>query len=1122
MKYNFESSQSSQLALLIDFVRQNSEFYDQFDSSRIDLNGKTPVDKGRKQILFCKTSAKGFISANLFDIRTNETKHFSGFEALKDDNFYSAPKFYKSVPLKPVVKTPKTPAKTFNDWLTYYQALPVELPATVPYFSQKIGNGRLAFIDGLRVGKYFGIDAAIVPLRNFKGEIKSFQFFADKALIHDSNKVFCEGVKSTSNRFGADLETSKRQFIGEGAATLVSGFDVVKNDLGLSLETDCFINGLNAGNIKTIVSSNKESLTNSIFFADNDVIDATNPNKQNIGLLTAIESSFVLGVQNKQRILIPQNNGLKCDFNDIENKENASYSFLSAKEVLKQFELLNNNTIKNSALGLKEVVYLKNKHGDFAPITIKELIAKHIDKSDLTIQINRKNKTLTCELICNGKDYFLSATNEFALFFLPIEQYLFDKIRNGKTTYFNNLKESINLELNNRVNNQIDLIVSDLMRVDYRGAKEMIADKDNLEVGKYLPPYLARLDFATMFLPTPMGSGKSFLFGEIIKLAREYNPNISILTISPLVSLIDDLSRRLKLTKYSDVNGFETKQLITTLHSLIKHIERFENETGYLFLDEVNHILSLFNSTTLKCNTTDLFNRFKKLIKNAKKLYIADAYLSQQSIDFIAELRDMHDAIVIKYDFVETHNKSFQLFEHDSALDNEVLATIENNKHIAIVCSSLNKSEVISKAISLNYPAKKLLIINSETTGNIDVQNFLNNPNEEIRNYDVIIYSPAISGGVSFDDLKLTPDFQIFGYFMPFVHTANDFMQMLGRFRRKSDLKLFVDTSSSIPNELKPESLDEANKANILLLIELLETTYSGSDNEAAKQAVEVIKKEIEERNGGRSDLNDFVSELRRLEVEQKKYAHHILIKLLENAGYKNAGVVSGKNEDAAALSKEAKEAVISEKIDCIQKAQPIDEVEYNGLRKKHKRSTKEANQMKRFKIENRFKLDLNCENIKFVLTKENEVAAAYKASLLFLSDNKLIEKALKEIDFESNNYLPVVLRKYHLLINSVQTQIFGALNIKLNADGFDVDNSKPVTTESLSGCFEWIKTTNKNGKLTAAGFKALPSQPNNRIKWITDFLNGYGFGIDKSTKALRIDKPLIGKIAANLARKTR
>jgi hypothetical protein len=38
-------------------------------------------------------------------------------------------------------------------------------------------------------------------------------------------------------------------------------------------------------------------------------------------------------------------------------------------------------------------------------------------------------------------------------------------------------------------------------------------------------------------------------------------------------------------------------------------------------------------------------------------------------------------------------------------------------------------------------------------------------------------------------------------------------------------------------------------------------------------------------------------------------------------------------------------------------------------------------------------------------------------------------------------------------------------------------------------------------------------------MKWIKKFLIGYGFGIDKATKALRIDKPLIGKIAANLAR---
>ena len=58
----------NQVSLLIDFVRQNSEFADQFDPSRIDLNGKTRIDKNRKQVLYCKQSAKGWITANLFDI----------------------------------------------------------------------------------------------------------------------------------------------------------------------------------------------------------------------------------------------------------------------------------------------------------------------------------------------------------------------------------------------------------------------------------------------------------------------------------------------------------------------------------------------------------------------------------------------------------------------------------------------------------------------------------------------------------------------------------------------------------------------------------------------------------------------------------------------------------------------------------------------------------------------------------------------------------------------------------------------------------------------------------------------------------------------------------------------
>jgi len=1106
------NSESSQLALLADFIRQNSEFADQFDVSSIDLNGKNRIDRGRKQILYCQTSSKGWITARLFDVRTSQTIFFSGFEELKKNNF-DAPKFYK-----PAVtpKSVKKPVKPFKDWLADYLALPVDVPPNVPYFSKKIGKDRLALIDGLRVGKYFGRDAAFVPLRNSNGEITSFQFFGDKALIGDSNKAFCEGVKGTSTRFGAALETSKRQFIGEGAATVISGYSVVKSDLDLSLESDCLINALNAGNIKTFVESNKEVLTNPFFFADNDCFNK--PTGKNTGLLTAVEVYFKLGLQNENRIFVPIQNGLKCDFNDIENLDRPEYQLLSAKEVLKKFPLMGKDLIDKNLCGLNEIVYLKGKDG-FTQKTIKEIITNHINKTDLTIQINRANKTYTCELLCNGVDYFLSAVNEFAIFFLPIEKFSFDRLRKGKQINFKGLREDDLKSLHDNALNAINIRAKDLMTLDCRSAETLELKVDMLDFGKYLPKSHSGyfLTKSTVFFKSGMGTGKTHLFNGIINKAKEEHPDIPILVISPLVSLIEDLTRRLGLIKYSDNEAFDSNQLITTLHSLIKHIERFEHSTGLLFIDEINHVLNLFNSTTLQCNTTDLFNRFKKLIKNAKNVYVADAYLSQQSLDFIVELRGENNALIVGVDVVESHNRSRVIFEHQSMLDNELFASIENNKNVACVCSSLNKTKELAESISTLYPNKKVIVINSESTGENEVETFLKNPNTEISKYDVIIYSPAISGGVSFDDLKSTPDFEIFGYFMPFVHTATDFMQMLGRFRRKSNIHLFVDAPNEISLEQKIIGLAEACKYNSLLLIELLEGFNFGENEAFITRALDLIREEIV--RGNSNDLTDFIIALLRNEIEQKKYALHILMKLLDDAGYKDGGVISGKNEEAILISKESKVAVISKEVELIKSVEDISEIDAVKISKKHKRTYKESARLTRYKIEHRFKLNLTTENIRYVLTQENDIAAAYKLSVHWLSDSKLIEKALKEIDFESDSFKPTILRKYHLLIAEFLARLFQTLDIQRDSDGFVITNAKPVTLESCRELFSWVKTKGKNGKLAVIGIKPLPPSNNNRMNWIIELLRGFGLSVDKETKALQIEKPLIGKIAANLTR---
>jgi hypothetical protein len=1108
-----------------DFISENSEFADQFTPTNFAYAHKTPIDKHRKQIAYSGVWDNGVLFVNLYDIRSDTTLTFNGYQALKDKGYLDGnpcPTKTLRTPAPKPQSTAKNSTSQFKDYLDYYLTLPVTLPEYVPYFTNKIGNNRLSLINGVRVGKYYNHDVAITPLKDANGEIVLFQIAGDNPIVGDSNKILIakfEGAKKgLSHYFGADLNVSKRQFIGEGFATVISAHDILKNDLNIDLKNDCFKSAIDSGNVKNLSNQQREFLTDTYFITDNDVINSTNPNSRNTGLITSIECLFKLGLQNEKRILLPiASNGGKCDFNDIEHEENPKYEIISAIDALQRFPILSEKSIIKSTLRLNESCYLKSKNGDFNLLTIKNLITKHLDKPNLTIEYNRGNKVYTCGLICNGSNYFLYALNEYALFYLPIAEFISEKLRKDQSVNsFKGLKESDLIKLQDNALNTIKSNSHNLMELNTRDISKITLKREELDLGKYIPKCYARefSNLNTAFFVTPMGTGKTEFFSEIVNLLRKQNKKTKILAISPLISLVESLAVKLRLTKYNDRNAQESTQLVTTLHSVINYIEQFEKQTDVVILDEINHILGLFNSNTLKGNTTNLFNRLKNLIKNAKRVYVADAYLSQQSFDFLIELRGLNDAIVVSIEKTESHDKEYTIFEHEDAIDNELLATLENGKRVAVICSSVSKTKDIAKTISLKFQDRKILLINGETTGEQNVLDFLNNPNNNIKKYDVIIYSPAISGGVSFDDLKSTPDFELFCYFMPYVHTASDFMQMIGRFRRKSDINLFIDIVSEHTTNQSLQSLNLANKDNNLMLLELLKKLSYENDNILINNAISALKTEIIKNNNGISSLDKFKTAHSEVELDQKKYARHILTMLLDNAGYKFNSIVSNKNKEAALLSKKAKELVLSEEVENTLNAQPISEFEYNQIRKKHKRTLVENYQDQRFKIENRFKLDLTSENVHYVLTKKRDISMAYNLSIAFLNSTTLVEKTIKEIDFDCDDYKSLTQRKFYLLRHDFYTRLFNALNIKLSDKGFDVQDSKPVTLESLGEFFNWVKQ--RNNRITAAGFKKLPNG-NLRIKWVNDLLRDYGFSINKSTKSLEMRESRIGQIAYNL-----
>jgi hypothetical protein len=119
----------------------------------------------------------------------------------------------------------------------------------------------------------------------------------------------------------------------------------------------------------------------------------------------------------------------------------------------------------------------------------------------------------------------------------------------------------------------------------------------------------------------------------------------------------------------------------------------------------------------------------------------------------------------------------------------EILESVRQNvlgKVTFIATDSKGLSKAIAALIAQHYPEKRLLVINSETSGSEAERDFLKAPDLALTgangaNYDVIIASPSRATGISIEALEVIT--KVFGVFMGASASDRDMTQALGRVR---------------------------------------------------------------------------------------------------------------------------------------------------------------------------------------------------------------------------------------------------------------------------------------------------------------------------------------------------
>jgi len=233
---------------------------------------------------------------------------------------------------------------------------------------------------------------------------------------------------------------------------------------------------------------------------------------------------------------------------------------------------------------------------------------------------------------------------------------------------------------------------------------------------------------------------------------------------------------------YSDISepDIHAKRIICQIDS----ITRLSRDTyDYVIVDEceslARYITSIHFTKNPKANIT--VSNLEMRIEDAKKVIIMDADLSDRCVLFYKRILSDEN---LDYQLIVNHYKPFKEYTIVSLTWNDwvrkVLQAIGEDKKIVIPMASNNKAKDLKTKIEQDYPDKKILLIHKETDDREKVKNLLN-VNSTWGLYDLVIYTPSVCMGVSYD----IPDVfdSIYAYGCDNSLGAQEFCQMLHRVR---------------------------------------------------------------------------------------------------------------------------------------------------------------------------------------------------------------------------------------------------------------------------------------------------------------------------------------------------
>jgi hypothetical protein len=335
----------------------------------------------------------------------------------------------------------------------------------------------------------------------------------------------------------------------------------------------------------------------------------------------------------------------------------------------------------------------------------------------------------------------------------------------------------------------------------------------------YDEPQMRELpDAAVVCVLAGMGIGKTVAMRSTLEAKCVPDSKVLIITHnrSLAAKLYEDF-QHLGVTNYQDTTGLiNDAKVVVCLDSLHRVVVR---NYDVIVIDEAVSVFLHFNSShmTKRSENSALLELH---LSHAKSIYFVDATLDttfmKNIVDYVSSRKGVTPTWV-RNRHVRTTNRCAKISVCDGPLGCvmgeaslvfaaaiKVLDLLNSGQKVACCSSTKKFTEMLATFIATRKPGAVIKVYNASVAGGTD----LCNVDAEWVKYDLLIYSPSISSGVSFVESHFD---SVVAYFVnsPFTPGVETALQQLFRVRQLTTGAMHIFVHNTRPNVVLPCTGDE-------------------------------------------------------------------------------------------------------------------------------------------------------------------------------------------------------------------------------------------------------------------------------------------------------------------------